>query len=220
MCFSATASFTVGAFLLGVGTMTVKASRSVRQLPFAAIPLLFALQQLSEGVVWWTLTNDAPDLNVAMTQFYSFFSHVLWPIYVPLAVLLLEPPGGRRRSLWVIVFIGIAVGTYLLYAMFEFPIASRATGGHVEYVSPHFFAAFTMIGYLLATTCSMIFSSHRTVRIFGGLALLSFAAAYLIFARWFISVWCFFAAFLSVIVALHFFGSSERAEAPNSRDSY
>lgn len=220
MCFSATASLTAGAFLLGVGTMTVKASRGVLELPFAAIPLLFAVQQLSEGVVWWTLANDAPGLNVAMTQFYSFFSHVLWPIYVPLAALLLEPPDGRRRSLWVIVFIGIAVGTYLLYSMFEFPITSRATGGHVEYVSPHFFVAFTMGGYLLATTCSMLFSSHRTVKLFGGLALLSFVVAYLIFARWFISVWCFFAALLSVVVALHFFAPGGRAAALTSRDSY
>ena len=51
MCFSATASFSAGAFLLGLGTLTLKSARRPRELPFAAIPLLFAIQQLSEGVI-------------------------------------------------------------------------------------------------------------------------------------------------------------------------
>ncbi|MDE2298640.1 MAG: hypothetical protein KGK18_10785, partial [Burkholderiales bacterium] len=87
MCFSATASIAAGGFLLGVGTMTLKTARSARQVPFAAIPLLFAIQQLSEGVIWWTFSHDAPLLNGVMTHVYSFFSHVLWPVYIPLAVL-------------------------------------------------------------------------------------------------------------------------------------
>lgn len=63
-----------------------------------------------------------------------------------------------------------------------------------------------MTGYLLAATVSPLLSNEIMVRIFGALALISFMLAYLIFARWFISVWCFFAAILSVIVALRFFG--------------
>lgn len=201
-----TASLAAGGFLLGVGAMTVKAARRPSEIPFAAIPLLFAIQQLSEGVVWWTFDHDVPGLNVVMTQFYSFFSHVLWPAYVPLAVLLLEPPGRRSRLLKLTAIAGMGVGLYLLYSMFEYPITSRPTGGHIEYVSPHFFAALTMTGYLLATTVSPLLSNEGMVRIFGVLALISFILAYLIFARWFISVWCFFAAILSVVVALRFFG--------------
>jgi len=201
-----TASLAAGGFLLGVGTITVKAARRTSEIPFAAIPLLFAIQQLSESIVWWTFSHEAPGLNAAMTQFYSFFSHVLWPAYVPLAVLLLEPPGGRRRLLKLTAIAGAGVGLYLLYSMFEYPITSRATGGHIEYVSPHFFAAVTMTGYLLSTTVSPLLSNEVMVRIFGALALISFMLAYLIFARWFISVWCFFAAILSVVVALRFFG--------------
>lgn len=204
MCFSATASLAAGGFLLGLGTMTVKAARSPSELPFAAIPLLFAIQQLSEGVVWWTFSHDAPGLNVVMIQFYSFFSHVLWPVYVPLAVLLLEPTGWRRRLLKITAVAGLAIGMYLLYSMVEYPITARVTGNHIEYVSPHFFAVVTMTGYLLATTLSPMLSSQRTVNLFGVLALISFALAYLIYATWFISVWCFFAAVLSVVVALRF----------------
>jgi len=51
MCFSATASFSAGAILLGLGTLTLKSARRPRELVLAAIPLLFAIQQLIEGVI-------------------------------------------------------------------------------------------------------------------------------------------------------------------------
>ena len=212
MCFSATASFSAGIVLLGIGTLTLKAAMAAHQrraLPFAAIPLLFAVQQLIEGVIWRTFSVDAPLLNSVMTHVYSFFSHVLWPVYVPVAVMLMEPAGWRRRALFVFVAAGAAVGAYLLYVLVAFPIVSRPTGQHIEYVSPHFFASVTMTLYLLSTALSPLLSTHRVVDVFGVLALLSFGAAYAFYATWFISVWCFFAALLSAMVYLHF-GVRER----------
>lgn len=204
MCFSATASFSAGALLVGLGTLTLKSASRPRELPFAAIPLLFALQQLSEGVIWLTFRYEAPQVNAVMTHVYSFFSHVLWPVYVPVAVLLMEPSRWRQRALLVFVAAGVAVGGYLLYAMVAYPVVSRPTGQHIEYVSPHFFAAATMTLYLMSITFSLLLSTHRTVKVFGVLALLSFGAAYFFYATWFISVWCFFAALLSAVVYLHF----------------
>ena len=207
MCFSATASFSAGVVLLGLGTLTVRSALSSHQrrdLPFAAIPLLFAIQQSIEGVIWLTFRYEAPLLNSVMTHVYSFFSHVLWPVYVPVAVLLMEPTGWRRRVLFAFVAAGAAVGAYLLYVLVAFPVVSRPTGQHIEYVSPHFFAAVTMTLYLLSTALSPLLSTHRMVGVFGVLALLSFGAAYTFYATWFISVWCFFAALLSAVVYLHF----------------
>ena len=204
MCFSATASFSAGAVLLGLGTLTLKSARHPRELAFAAIPLLFAIQQLTEGVIWLTFRYEAPQLNTVMTHVYSFFSHVLWPAYVPVAVLLIEPVGRRRRALLAFVAAGVAVGAYLLYVLVSFPVVSRTIGQHVEYVSPHFFAAAVITLYLLSTAFSPILSTHRMVKVFGVLALSSFAAAYAFYATWFISVWCFFAALLSAVVYLHF----------------
>ena len=210
MCFSATASFSAGAVLLGVGTLTLRSalasrhSHQWRDLPFAAIPVLFAIQQLIEGVIWLTFSSEAPLLNSVMTHVYSFFSHVLWPVYVPVAVLLIEPAGWRRRGLTAFVAAGTAVGAYLLVVLVAFPIVSRPTGQHIEYVSPHFFAAVTMTLYLLSTAVSPLLSTHRMVVAFGALALLSFGAAYAFYATWFISVWCFIAALLSAVIYLHF----------------
>ncbi len=204
MCFSATASFSAGVVLLGIGTFAVKASGLRRELPLAAIPLLFAIQQLTEGAIWLTFRYEAPLLNWVFTHLYSFFSHVLWPIYVPVAVMLIEPLRWRRVVLVGFVAAGLTAGLYLLKILLTFPVVSRPTGQHIEYVSPHFYAAVVMTLYLLATTVSPMFSSYRLVKVFGVLALLSFAAAYSFYATWFISVWCFFAALLSAVIYLHF----------------
>jgi hypothetical protein len=135
---------------------------------------------------------------------------------VPVAVLLMEPPGKRRQALLAFVAAGIAVGAYLLYILIAFPVVSQTTGRHVEYLSPHFFAALSMTLYLLSSTVSMLLSSHRAVQFFGVLALLSFGAAYYFYAVWFISVWCFFAALLSVVVYLQFLPRSPLLKEANS----
>jgi hypothetical protein len=214
MCFSATASFSAGAFLFGLGALTLKSARRPRELAFAAIPLLFAIQQLSEGVIWLTFRYEVPLLNTVMTHVYSFFSHVLWPVYVPVAVLLIESPGWRRP--FVFVAAGVAVGAYLLYFLVALPIVSRPVGQHIEYLSPHFFAAAAITLYLMSTTFSPLLSTHRTVTVFGVLALVSFAAAYYFYATWFISVWCFFAALMSAVVYLHFVLRGPRAVGPEN----
>ena len=221
MCFSATASFSAGALLLGIGTLTLRSALATRQrqaLPFAAIPMLFAVQQLIEGVIWLSFSHEAPLLNSVMTHVYSFFSHVLWPVYVPVAVLLMEPAGWRHRALIAFVAAGAAVGAYLLYILLAFPVVSRPTGQHIEYDSPHFFAAVTMTLYLLSTALSPLLSTHRMVLVFGVLALASFGAAYASYATWFISVWCFFAALLSAVVYLHF-GVRERERSRSTDNS-
>jgi hypothetical protein len=204
MCFSSTASFAAGAVLLGVGARTLRLVRHRREWPFAAVPLLFALQQLTEGVIWLSFGADVPRLNAAMTHLYSFFSHVLWPVFLPVAVLMIEPPGGRRRTLVALAAVGAAVGAYLLVILVAFPVVSRPTGHHVEYDSPHFLSAAVMMLYLVSTTVSPMLSTLRGVKVFGALALLSFGAVYYFYATWFISVWCFFAALLSTVNYLHF----------------
>jgi hypothetical protein len=216
MCFSASVSFVAGTSLLAAGAVTVRKAQRKDELPFAAIPLLFGVQQLIEGVIWLTFRFDSPVLNPAMTFGYFLFSHVLWPIYVPLAVLLLEPVRWRRKALYSFLAAGSGTGLYLLVSMFRFPIVSRPVGGHIEYASPHFFIGPVIAGYLAGTCISMLFSSHKAVKLFGIAASLSFVASYAIYTQWFFSIWCFFAAILSGIVFLHFTaGLSSSKEAAN-----
>src|SRR5882724_3236338 len=59
MCFSASASLAAGTLLLGLGTVTMKAARRPGEWPFAAVPLLFAIQQFIEGTIWLSFSHDA-----------------------------------------------------------------------------------------------------------------------------------------------------------------
>lgn len=204
MCFSAQASFAASAVLLIVGAATVRRARMRSELPYAWIPVLFGVQQLLEGALWLTFPDRAALLNTVLTHAYSFFSHVLWPIYVPLAGLALETVPWRRRVLIAIALAGSAVGLYLLVTLFTLPIVATVTGQHIAYESPHFYALAAMSLYLLGTCASLMFSSHARVVAFGVAAFVSAVAAYAFYATWFISVWCFFAGALSVLVLLYF----------------
>lgn len=59
MCFSATASFVAGTSLSVISVSTLKTVKRKSGIPFAIIPLRFGIQQLVEGVIWFTLTHDA-----------------------------------------------------------------------------------------------------------------------------------------------------------------
>ena len=94
---------------------------------------------------------------------------------------------------------------YLLVILMRLPIVAEPSGGgHIAYISPHFYLVAVMGLYLLDTCVGSLFSSHRSVRWFGAAAVISFVGAYAFYAFWFIPVWCFFAALLSGLVLLHF----------------
>jgi hypothetical protein len=203
MCFSATASFIAGTGLSVLGVATLRATRRKQEIPFAAIPLLFGFQQIVEGVLWLSFDLDAPQLKVMTTYLFSMFSHVLWPMFVPFSIGMLETVPWRRKVIWGFQAIGVLVGLYLFYLIVEFPVTAEAAT-NIVYVSPHFYEFPVMFLYVAATCISCFFSSVATIRLFGVLALILFGVAYAFFAIALFSVWCFFAAILSSIIYIHF----------------
>jgi peptidoglycan/LPS O-acetylase OafA/YrhL len=128
------------------------------------------------------------------------FSHVLWPILVPLAVLLIEPDAARRRILQVLLVGGLAVGLYLLYFVSEEGIEAQVVGSSIEYASPHLYLPLVLVVYVAATCVSSLVSSHSLIRLLGVLMFAALLLTGLASRETFISVWCFFAAALSVVV--------------------
>lgn len=204
MCFSATASFTAGTALSAVGVLTLRKPRNKGELPLALIPLLFGIQQLTEGVLWLSLRHGLPTLQLWSTNIFAGFSHVLWPIFVPLAILLVETSRRRKAALGVFLVLGLGVGLYLLYFLVRFGVTAQIHGQSIFYDSPHFYIWGVLAIYLLATCVSGLFSSHRCINYFGVLAFVLAIAAALVSIHTFVSVWCFFAAVLSALVYLHF----------------
>jgi len=201
MCFSPVASFVAGTVLCAVGGASIRKSPTLREVPFAAIPLLFGVQQLTEGIVWLSLDNPAV-LQVA-TFVFMLFSHVVWPIFIPLSVALMEPVAWRRRFLYMFVGMGVVVSAYFLYFLAIEDVKTVVLNKSILYVSPSFAVTFVLSPYSVATCASCLLSNYQYVNLFGILTFLSAMAAYEFYDKTFVSVWCFFAAVLSVVVYLH-----------------
>src|SRR3989344_2231178 len=137
MCFSAAASFAAGGTLSVMGGLTLAQVKKKSELPFASIPLLFGIQQAIEGAVW--LSFGSPILNTIATYAYSMFSHVLWPIFVPFSVLMIETDPARKKILRLFSFTGLAVGLYLLYFIIVDPVTAHIVNNSIVYHSPHLY---------------------------------------------------------------------------------
>jgi hypothetical protein len=153
------------------------------------------------------------------TYVFSMFSHVLWPIFVPFAILLVEPDAQRRRAIGAFQGIGLGVGIYLLYFIVRFPVTARIYQQSIFYDSPHFFIGGVLVAYFLATCISGLFSSHRCINVFGVLAFVLAVAAYQVSVKTFVSVWCFFAAVLSLLIYIHFSGPMQACRPALSRSN-
>lgn len=171
--------------------------------PYAAVPLVFGVQQLIEGGLWLGLPADAPTTHVLAIG-YLLFSNVLWPVLVPVAVWLIEPGAARRRAMLLPLAAGGAIGLFFVVAMITHPVSALIKGAHIAYNLPHAHHAIAFAFYAFATCIAPLLSSHRTVRLFGVAIIVSMIGAYLIYAMWFASVWCFFAALTSCVVFFHF----------------
>src|SRR3989344_2808810 len=206
MCFSAAASFAAAGALSVAGGLTLANVKEKAEVPFASITLLFGIQQAIEGAVW--VSFSFPILNTIAIYAYSMFSHVLWPIFVPISVLLIETDPTRKKILHLFTFVGLATGLYLLYFIIAEPVTAHIVNNSIAYRSPHLYVYLIMALYLIATCGSSLFSSHRIINLFGAVLSLSFAVAAWFFTETFFSVWCFFAALLSFIVYWYFQNNS------------
>jgi hypothetical protein len=210
MCFSATASFVAGVSLSTVGVATMRKTDRRSEIPFASIPLLFGVQQLIEGMLWLSFQYDLPILKVTTTYLFTLFSHVLWPVFVPLSISLLEQVLWRKRVIWLFLIMGIAVSLYNLSVIVTYPVISEVNC-NIVYALPQFHSLQVIMLYLAATCAGCFFSSHRLIKVFGFLAVVLFLVAYWFYTVAFLSVWCFFAAILSVVIYLHCKIERERA---------
>ncbi len=193
--------------LLGIGVATVRRANALGEVPYAAIPMLFGLQQLVEGRLWLDLPAQTATTHLLAVA-YLLFSHVLWPIYVPLAVWLLEPGGPRRKLILGLAAAGTATGLFFLVALLAHPVFATIRGAHILYDLPHPYDPVALTCYVAATCLAPLLSSHRTVRLFAIILISSMSVTALAYVAWFASVWCFFAALTSGTVYLHFAGRS------------
>ena len=205
MCFSAGASFGASALLCVVGVLALKRTTSPSQVMFAAIPLIFSAQQFTEGVVWLALANPAYNAWKANSVFaFLFFAQVLWPLWASLAVLSMETDPGRKKTLWALAGVGLAVSLYLAHHLASAPATAHISSHHIYYAQNFPIATlwFSGLVYFLPTVAPLLISSVKNMWIMGLSVLLSYLVTHLFYAEYLTSVWCYFAAVISIQVLL------------------
>jgi hypothetical protein len=215
MCFSAEADFAVAAVVAPVGVAALRAAPRRRDLPLAALPLLLALHQLTEGVVWLGLEGSAPaGLRDAATHAYLAFAQVVLPVVVPLGILLTEPDRRRRAWMGALLAGGAVVAARFAWILSTNPVGAQALDHVIVYDTDWQFGYVTAAGYVLVTCGPALLASSRLLRWFGvaGLAGLLLASGVRYSAV--TSIWCAYAALISVLVLLHV---RDRARRPAER---
>jgi hypothetical protein len=205
MCFSATASFSAGVVLTVIGIASIKKTHHKSQLLFASIPLIFGVQQISEGVLWLTISNpDYFNIQNIFTHIYLFVAQIVWPIWVPLALLLLEKNETRKNIQRVLVGAGLLVGVYLSYCLIMFTVESEIVGYHIKYVQdyPSYFLYYGITLYILATVVPTFFSHIKRMWILGITIIISYIISAIFFQFYILSVWCFFSSIISISIYL------------------
>lgn len=199
MCFSATASFTASAVLGVVGAATLGKTKNRRAWLLSAVPLIFALQQFVEGLLWVSL-KSWPIYVLPLTHVFLFFALFFWPIYAPLMILFLEPSKIRRIIIAFFCVGGAVVGTMFYLDFLKQPEAVRVVNKCLYYPNQIFNPELLKYLYMLVTVGAGLISSRPIVKLFCLLVLVGSVVTYFFYAVNFTSVWCFFAAIISVIL--------------------
>jgi len=210
MCFSPAASFTAAAGLSSLGILTLSKVRRKEEIPFAMIPLLFGIQQAVEGFVWISIQQGNVTMNSIASHIFVIFAYVGWPVFVPVAVILLEKVPWRKYVLYVFELLGIALGAYFIYFLTQVPVMGHVANRCIVYTTPPLDATAIILLYVAATCLSLMFSSHRIIKWFGLAASASLVITYAAYSFALVSVWCFFSAILSGIVYFFFTQKTRR----------
>ena len=221
MCFSATASFTAAAVLVPAGALTARRAYTTdrRYLAIGVLPLLFGLQQFSEGMVWTGGARQAPALVAAFSLAYMFFAWFLWPVWVPFATFFVEP--ARRKPLYLLF--AIAGGTlgglqYVPYFAHDGWLVTTFLNRAIAYGGTELLDFVvgrntTYSIYLATIIAPLLIASDRRLRVFGVLVSLVFVTTYLFFRFAYISVFCFGGALMSLYLVYVIFRLKPRRPA-------
>ncbi len=203
MCFSATASFSAGIVLAVAGIIAIRNTKHTSQLMFAAIPLLFSIQQFTEGFVWLALTHHKEWQHIPI-HIFLIFAQVLWPLWVPVSMLQIERSKIGRKLLSILVVIGASVSLYLLYTLISYNVSAAITPYHIHYeldFPTHFQYLVAGLYFLTTVVPPFLLKGKRMISL-GLLNLASFVITMIFFDQYVISIWCFFAALISWEVIL------------------
>jgi hypothetical protein len=205
VCFSPQADVVGGIVIVAIGTDAAGHLRHRRDhLLLATLPLLLGAHQLIESLVWWQLQGDLPHLigRVAL-WIYLLIAFVVLPVFVPIAVLSLEPTSRLRWRMVPFVSLGAVVSVVLLIAVLRGPVTAELRPYHLAYGTQLHTGWLIVTAYVIAICGALLFSGYRHILIFGLANLVAVAILARLTVDGFASLWCGYAALSAGAIALH-----------------
>lgn len=205
MCFSAAANFVGSAVLGAVGVVTLTKVKHQRELLFASLPTLFAVHQFIEGFVWLGLDGYlSPKVTHNMGAAFMLYAQGLLPFLLPLSVVLFEPTRNSRRRMGPFLLIGTGTAVYMLWSLIAYPTDIYVRNHSIVYINQGTNNTWIAVLYVLATCGTLFFSKIRDMVIFGAANLAILLAVMAVKRYAFTSLWCAYAALVSVIILAYF----------------
>ncbi len=167
--------------------------------------MLFALHQFTEGCVWLGLDGRISPVALARAAFlFTLYAQGILPFLMPAAVALMEPPGWRRGVISGLAAVGVLVCAWDLYGLLFFPSRTFVEHYSIAYRNPLTGNFRISLLYILATCGALLLSSHSVARCYGVLNVVGLTIVEIVREYAFASVWCFYAAALSILIYWHF----------------
>jgi len=205
MCFSATADFTGSVVLGAIGVATLREVKDRRELLIAAMPCLFALHEFIEGFVWLGLEGTlSPQVGHNAGAAYVLYAQGLLPFLLPFAVFLIEPTKRQRRRMLGFVILGGVLALYLTWGLIAYPVQISMQANSILYVNVITTTTLVAMLYVVATCGSLFFSGFRDLVLLGWYNLVGLLVVMLVKRYAFTSVWCAYAAVVSVVIYFFF----------------
>lgn len=205
MCFSASSSFTASALLALAGAAMLSRTKSSNEYMLASIPLLFAAQQFAEGVVWLSLTQPQfQHMNSYGIYGFMLFAFIVWPLWIPTSIAYYFEKLPQARRLTPFVWIGRGVSLLSVLLLFSKDVVATIHGHHIYYQidTPLALSITGTIAYLIATIPPFFFIISPRLNLTGAMLALSYGVSIWFYNTVAISVWCFFAALISILIFL------------------
>lgn len=196
-----TADLVVGTALVPVAVATLREVKHWRELPFALLPTVFAVHQFLEAAVWPNRHVPAGMANFALHA-YVFIALPLLPLLVPLAILMLEPRGARLRVAPFAV-LGAVVSAYLAVVVLAKPVGVTRCPHVLEYQTASRDNYLWAVLYIVAVIGPALLSGYRSIVVFGVANLVGLVLVAVLYLQAFASLWCIYAAVLSVLALVH-----------------
>lgn len=206
MCFSAGASFGAATVLSLAGAGAMAGAQTKAHRLFAAIPMIFSLQQVMEGMLWLSQKNEELRRGeLFFTYGFLFFALILWPVYIPYSVWLLEKAQSRKNKLGILLMVGSAASICFATALIIYPVNIVIAHHHIhfDFVLPAAIKNLLWLVnlfYLMATIAAPIISGIKRMKWLGIGFLATYIFSLVYFRDYLVSVWCYFAAALSLMV--------------------